>query len=84
MDCTLTQNGENVSGTCNSSVAPKPVAMSGKVTDKQVTLQHKAEYNGDELTIVYTAKLEKADEFSGTVDVQPMNVDGEFTAKAVK
>jgi hypothetical protein len=84
LDCTLAQEGATVSGTCKSPESEGTLAMTGKVEDKQVTLQYKTVYNGDDLTIVYTAKLESTEKFAGKVDVQPMGVDGEFTATPIK
>ena len=85
LECTLTQDGQNVSGPCKSSEAPDtPLAMTGKVEAKQVTLQYKTTYNGDDLTVVYTGKLETAEKVTGTVDVEPMGASGDFTATAVK
>lgn len=85
MECDLTQDGQTVSGKCKAAMQPDAaIAMAGKVETNQVTLQHKTMYNGDELTLVYTAKLESADKFSGRVEVQPMGVDGEFTATPLK
>jgi hypothetical protein len=85
LECNLTQDGVKVSGTCKSAQQPGvSLEMTGKVEDRQVTLQYNTQYNGDELTIVYTAKLENADKFSGLVNVLPMQVGGEFTATLVK
>lgn len=85
LDCNLAQEGQDISGTCKSTDGSgMSVALSGKVANHEVTLQYKTMYNGDELTLVYTAKLESSEKFSGKVDVQPMGVDGEFTATSVK
>jgi hypothetical protein len=84
LQCHLTQDGQNVAGTCKSAETPGTLAMNGKIESKQVVLQYKTMYNGDELTIIYTASVENTDKFSGRVDVQPMGVEGEFTATPVK
>jgi hypothetical protein len=34
--------------------------------------------------VIYSGKVESPDTFSGTVDVQPLNVSGDFTAKRAK
>ncbi|HLY17229.1 MAG TPA: hypothetical protein VKR61_08385 [Bryobacteraceae bacterium] len=82
LDCTFDQKDKDVTGTCKSSDGT--VSVTGKVDDKAVTLQYKTQYNGDDLTIVYTGKLESAAKFAGTVTVQPMGADGEFTATQSK
>lgn len=85
IECNLTQEGQKVSGTCKSPQAPgASLEMTGKVQNDQVTLQYNTQYNGDDLTIVYTAKLETAQKFAGSVNVQPMDVGGEFAATLVK
>lgn len=82
LDCTFTQTNDQVQGNCTGERGS--LAVTGKVSDTQVTLQYKTEYQGDELTIVYTGKLESAAKIAGTVSVQPLGVDGEFTAVQVK
>ncbi|HTQ55202.1 MAG TPA: hypothetical protein VMI94_12125 [Bryobacteraceae bacterium] len=82
LDCTFNQNGNDVTGACKSPDAN--VSVTGKVDGKSVTLQYKTEYNGDELTVVYTGKIESPAKFSGTVTVQPMGADGDFTATQAK
>lgn len=85
IECNLTQEGQKVSGRCKSAPAPGvSLEMTGKVQDSQVTLQYNTQYNGDDLTIVYTAKLEATEKFAGSLNVQPMDVGGEFTATVVK
>ena len=80
--CTFTQTNDQIAGTCNSERGV--LAVTGKVSEKQVTLQYKTEYQGDELTVVYTGKVESPEKFAGTVNVQPLGVDGEFTATLAK
>ena len=57
--------------------------VTGKVEEAKVTLQYKTEYNGDELTVVYTGKLDSG-KLAGSVSVQPMGVEGEFTGTQAK
>ena len=80
--CTFTQTGGDVTGECKGEQGS--VSITGKVDNKDVTMQHKSEYNGDELTLIYKGKLESSSKIVGAVTVQPMGVDGEFTATQSK
>ena len=75
--CTFEQTENDFTGTCKGDQGD--VSVTGKVDATKVTFQYKAEYNGDPLTVIYTGKLESPSKVSGTVDVQPMGVDGDFT-----
>ncbi len=82
LDCTFNQNDKDVTGTCKGEQGS--VSVTGKVDDTNVTLQYKTEYNGEELTVVYTGKLESPTKIAGTVNVEPMGADGDFTATQSK
>jgi len=82
MECALTQEGADLGGSCTSSQGT--VKVTGKVEEAKVTMQYKAEYNGDELTLVYTGKFDSPVKMTGSISVQPMGVDGEFTATQAK
>ncbi len=75
--CTFTQNGSELSGTCES--AQGKLTITGKVEDTKVTWSFKTEYNGQPLTVVYAGKLE-AKKLAGTVTVPEFSVDGDFSA----
>lgn len=78
--CTFTQEGKNLKGTCKVDGTDKPTDVLGSVEDKTVKWSVKSEYNGEPLTIVFSGTLKDA-EISGSIDVQPFSVSGEFTAK---
>jgi len=80
--CTFTQTGTEIGGTCKGEQGD--VSVTGKLEDKQVTLQYKTEYNGDELTIIYKGKFDSDSKITGGVTVDPMGVEGEFTATQSK
>ena len=80
-DCTLTQKGEELTGTCKSDEST--VDVTGKIKDKDVTWQFKTDWNGSELTLIYTGKVD-GPKIEGTIDVQPMGVTGDFTATLAK
>jgi hypothetical protein len=75
--CTFTQNGGELSGSCETSQGK--VQIAGKVEDKKVTWSFKSEYNGTPLTVNYIGTLE-ASKMAGSVTVPEFGVDGEFTA----
>ena len=77
-DCTFTQTDKDFAGTC--SVEQGTVQVSGKIGDANITWSFKTEYNGSPLTLVYTGTIDKDSKISGTVEVQPMSVMGDFTA----
>ena len=80
--CTFTQSEATLTGTCKADDGDH--ALTGKMDGNKVTWQYKAEYNGDPLTLVFTGTVNSDNEFTGTVDVNPMSVSGDFTAKRAK
>lgn len=81
-DCTFTQTNQDLGGTCKTNEAT--LTISGKVEASKVTFQYKTTYEGQELTIVHSGKIESPAKFAGSVEVQPMGVTGDFTASQVK
>jgi hypothetical protein len=78
-DCTFALAEGKITGSCKvGDQAPK---VTGTADGKKVTWKYDMEYNGSTLTLSYTATLDAADKFSGTVEVAPYGVSGEFTAK---
>ena len=82
LDCTFTQNNQDVAGTCKSADAT--LTVSGKLEEKKVTFQYKTVYEGQDLTVLHSGTFESATKIVGTVDVQPMGVAGDFTASQSK
>jgi hypothetical protein len=82
MTCSFTQKDAELTGTCE--VDQSPHEITGKVDGKIVTWQFNTQYEGQTLTVIYSGTLESPDKFAGTVDVQPLNVSGDFTAKRAK
>jgi hypothetical protein len=80
--CTFTQKDDVVAGTCEGDSGPLPV--SGKVDGKNVTWQFNTQWEGQTLTVIYSGALESATKITGRVDVQPLNVSGDFTATQEK
>jgi hypothetical protein len=82
MDCAFTQKDADLTGKCEIDQAPHEIA--GKIDGKTVTWQFNTQYEGQTLTVVYSGTLDSADTMAGTVDVQPLSVSGDFTAKRAK
>jgi len=83
-ECTLTQTGSDISGTCKTAEG-KDSKATGKVDGAKVTWSFESDYNGTPLTIKYAATLdETVGKITGTVSVDPFGVEGDFTATAEK
>lgn len=80
--CTLTQEGNDLTGTCGSDQATGK--LTGKVEEKAVTWTLKSEYNGAPLTIKYKGALDGTGKITGSVLVEEYSVEGEFTATLAK
>jgi hypothetical protein len=80
--CTFTQKEADLTGSCKGERGS--VAIAGKVEAKTVSWQFDTQYEGQTLTVYYSGTLESAEKISGSVNVQPMNVGGEFTATKAK
>lgn len=81
MACTFTQTDAKLTGSCKTE--DKDVQITGDLDGKKVTWKYDSDYNGSPLTLTYTATLEDAGKFAGSVDVQPFGVTGDFTATPV-
>ena len=77
--CTITQTGTSLGGSCTNSNGG-PYEVTGEAKDGKVTFKHGGAYQGQELTITYSATFAAPMQLKGTVDVQPYGVSGEFTA----
>jgi hypothetical protein len=82
-NCTFKQEAEKITGTCD---APNNTQseVSGEVADTKVTFRYTIEWEGSPLTLVFTGTLDADTTMKGTMEVQPMGVPGEFTAKKTK
>ncbi len=78
LPCTFSQNDKELTGTCKTVSGPAKVT--GTVDGKKLTWKYDTDYNGSTLTLSYTATLDDSGKMSGTVEVQPFGVTGEFTA----
>jgi len=80
--CTFTQKEADLTGNCTSDRGT--VTISGKVDSKTVSWQFDTQYEGQTLTVYYSGTPQSAEKITGTINVQPMNVSGEFTATKTK
>ena len=81
--CTFTQKDNAITGSCKSSEG-KDLAVTGSIDGKKVTWKYDSDYNGTALTLTYTATLDDSGKITGSVDVQPFGVTGDFTATPIK
>ncbi len=77
--CALTQKETVLTGTCDTSTGK--YNTTGKIDGKTVTFKHGGNYQGTDLNITYTGKLGSDGAMTGTMDVDPFNVTGSFSAK---
>lgn len=77
-ECTFTQKDNTLGGTCKGEKGDLPVK--GNVDGRKVAWQYDVDYNGSTLTLVFTGTLDPPAKITGTIEVQPMGVPGDFTA----
>ena len=77
--CTLTQKETSITGSCDTSTGKYDTT--GKIDGKTIVFKHGGKYEGTELTITYTGKYGTDGALNGTMDVDPFNVTGSFSAK---
>jgi hypothetical protein len=81
-ECTFTVADGKIAGTCKiNEQTPK---VTGAVDGKKCTWHFDIDYQGNTLTLTYVTSLDDADKFSGTVDVAPYGVSGDFTGQRAK
>ncbi len=80
--CTFTQKEGDLAGNCLSDRGT--VMITGRIEGKTVSWQFEMPYEGQTLTVYYSGTSQSAEKITGTINVQPMNVSGEFTATKTK
>lgn len=81
-DCTFSVADNKITGNCKSEDRDMPV--NGSIDGSKIMWKLQTEYDGNPLTLTYTATLDDSEKIAGAVDVQPYAVTGEFTATPVK
>lgn len=77
--CTIAQQDVVLTGSCDTSTGKYD--LKGKLDGKTATFTHAGKYQGSDLTITFTGKLAADGTMTGTMDVDPFNVTGSFSAK---
>lgn len=80
--CTMWQTGTSLSGNCTNETGA-PYVLTGEAKDGKITFQYEVDYQGQTLTIVYSATLSAPRQLKGTVEVKPLGVQGTFAALPV-
>jgi hypothetical protein len=78
--CALTQSTDGkITGSCDTPTGKYDTT--GTIADNTATLQHGGVYDGTKLVMTYTGKVGSDGAMTGTLDVDPFNVSGSFSAK---
>lgn len=77
--CVIAQEGTSLSGNC-SDASNEPHPLTGEAKDGKITFQYIVDYQGQPLTIVYSATFASPSLLKGTIEVKPMGATGTFTA----
>jgi len=80
---TFKQEGNKLTGTTKGA-DEEPQAIAGKVEKKKITWSSESDWAGNTLALVYVGTLNDAGVIVGSVEVQPMGIEGEFSAKRVE
>jgi hypothetical protein len=78
--CSFTQTDKAIAGICDSDQGQ--VKVTGSVDGVKVTWKFDSEYQGTPITLTYTGAYDDKGKLSGTVDVAPFNVSGDFEVSA--
>lgn len=81
-ECTFVQTENKLTGTCKTD--DKDVQISGSVVGYKVSWKYDSEYNGAPITLTYSGAFDESGKLSGTVEVDPFSVSGDFTAAPSK
>jgi hypothetical protein len=76
--CNLVVTGSKITGTCKAQDKDRPVT--GTIDGNKVTWKYDSDYNGIPLTLAYSGTLNDAGKIAGIIVIQPINMDGLFTA----
>ncbi len=77
--CTVVQQDAALSGSCDTSTGKYD--LRGKLDGRTATFSHGGKYQGSDLTITFTGKVGADGTMTGTMDVDPFNATGSFSAK---
>jgi hypothetical protein len=77
-DCKFVQTDNKLTGSCKDP--EKEVQVTGSIEKNKVTWTYQSEYNGTPLTLTYTGTLDDSSKITGSVEVSPFGITGDFTA----
>jgi hypothetical protein len=80
--CALSQTGMTIGGNCKG-LDTATYVVTGEVKDGKVIFKHGGKYEGTDFIMTFTGTLASPTELKGTIDVQPFNAAGDFTAAPV-
>jgi hypothetical protein len=85
MTCILTETDHKLTGNCTGAAGDmKPRMLTGEVKEETVSWHFDTEYEGNPITVSMAGKLvEDGAKMTGTMYVDPMQVDGTFAAVKV-
>ena len=78
MDCTFSQDGAEMKGTCTSDNGA--VEVKGKTEGSKVSWAFTSENGGEKHDVLLKGLIESASKIKGTVEVPSYGVEGDFTA----
>lgn len=79
--CTVRVVDTVLTGSCTSPEGAYDIV--GSVKGENVTFSHDSDYEGQAISVIYTGTAQSETEVRGTIDVQPFDVSGYFTARLV-
>lgn len=77
--CAVTQQDVVLTGSCDT--ASGKYDLKGKLDGKTATFSHGGKYQGSDFVMTFTGKVAADNTMTGTMDVDPFNVTGTFSAK---
>jgi hypothetical protein len=77
--CTFTATEKTIGGSCKGPDG-KDAPLAGSIDGEKITWKYDSEYNGTPLTNTYTVTGTDGAKITGSVEVQPFGVTGDFTA----
>lgn len=82
MTCNVKQEDKKLTGSCKNTIDGTEYALTGEVSAKSVEWKYKRDFAGTEITSTYKGTLdEKGTTITGKMNVQPFDVEADFTAK---
>lgn len=84
LTCTLVQSETKVDGSCVDDQSKSHPLVAGELKDQTVSWSFNSEYEGTPITVSLAGTLDATGaKMAGTIAVDPMQVDGQFSATFV-